>query len=75
MGRHAAATTCRVSVRREGAFAVIEVDDDGSGFDRSTTSSGLGMGNLAERADAIGGTLAVESALGRGTTVRVTVPL
>ena len=55
--------------------AVIEVDDDGRGFDREHTSSGLGMGNLAERAEAIGGTLAVDSALGRGTTVRVTVPL
>jgi signal transduction histidine kinase len=75
VGRHAAASTCRVSVRREGSSAVIEVDDDGSGFDRDTTSSGLGMGNLAERADAIGGTLAIESALGHGTTVRVTVPL
>jgi signal transduction histidine kinase len=75
VGRHAAATTCRVSVRREGSSAVIEVDDDGRGFDRTTTSSGLGMGNLAERADAIGGTLAIESVLGRGTTVRVTVPL
>jgi signal transduction histidine kinase len=75
VGRHAAATTCRVSVRREGSSAVIEVDDDGRGFDRTTTSSGLGMGNLAERADAIGGTLAIESAPARGTTVRVTVPL
>jgi signal transduction histidine kinase len=75
VGRHAAATTCRVSVRREGSTAVIEVDDDGRGFNREATSSGLGMGNLAERAEAIGGTLTVESAMGRGTTVRVTVPL
>ena len=66
VGRHAAATTCRVSVRREGASAVIEVDDDGRGFDRDATSTGLGMGNLAERADAIGGTLEVELAPGSG---------
>jgi signal transduction histidine kinase len=75
VGRHAAATTCRVSLRRDGSSAVIEVDDDGHGFDREATSSGLGMGNLAERAAAIGGTLEVDSELGRGTTVRVTVPL
>jgi signal transduction histidine kinase len=75
VGRHAVATTCRVSVRRDGTSAVIEVDDDGRGFDREATSGGLGMGNLAERAAAIGGTLAVDSALGQGTTVRVTIPL
>jgi signal transduction histidine kinase len=75
VGRHAAATTCRVSLRRDGPSAVIEVDDDGRGFDRESTSSGLGMGNLAERAAAIGGTLEVDSEPGRGTTVRVTVPL
>ncbi len=75
VGRHAAATTCRVSLRRDGPSAVIEVDDDGRGFDREFTSSGLGMGNLAERAAAIGGTLEVDSEPGRGTTVRVTVPL
>ena len=75
VGRHAAATTCRVSVRRDGSSAVLEIDDDGRGFDRDSTSSGLGMGNLAERAAAIGGTLEVESHPGRGTTVRVTVPV
>lgn len=75
VGRHAAATTCRVSLRRDGSSAVIEVDDDGRGFDRESTLSGLGMGNLAERASAIGGTLEVDSEPGRGTTIRVTVPL
>ncbi len=75
VGRHAEATTCRVSLRRDGSSALLEVDDDGRGFDRESTSSGLGMGNLAERAIAIGGTLEVDSEPGRGTTVRVTVPL
>ncbi len=60
VGRHAAATTCRVSVRRDGSSAVLEIDDDGRGFDRDSRSTGLGMGNLAERAAAIGGTLEVE---------------
>jgi signal transduction histidine kinase len=75
VGRHAAATTCRVSLRRDGSSAVIEVDDDGRGFDRESTLTGLGMGNLAERAAAIGGILEVDSEPGRGTTIRVTVPL
>jgi signal transduction histidine kinase len=75
MGRHAGATTCRVSIRRDSDAAVIEVDDDGSGFDPASAPRGMGMGNLEERAEAIGGTLEVESQPGSGTTVRVRVPL
>lgn len=75
VGRHAGATTCRVSILRNASSAIIEVDDDGRGFDVGSTRQGMGMGNLAERAEAIGGTLEVDSKPGSGTTVRVRVPL
>jgi signal transduction histidine kinase len=75
VGRHAGATTCRVSILRNASSAIIEVDDDGRGFDVGSTRQGMGMGNLAERAEAIGGTLEVDSQPGSGTTVRVRVPL
>jgi len=75
MGRHAGATTCRVSIRRDRDAAVIEVDDDGSGFDPASAPRGMGLGNLEERAEAIGGSLEVESVPGSGTIVRVRVPL
>jgi signal transduction histidine kinase len=35
----------------------------------------MGLRNLGERAEALGGALAIESAAGRGTTVSVTLPL
>jgi signal transduction histidine kinase len=75
VGRHAAAATCRISIRREGDSAVVEIDDDGRGFDKEASHRGMGMGNLAERADAVHGTLEVESEPGRGTLIRLTVPL
>jgi signal transduction histidine kinase len=75
VGRHAGAATCRISIRREGSTAVVEIDDDGRGFDPATAHRGMGMGNLTERADAIHGTLDVETTPGRGTLVRLTVPL
>ena len=75
VGRHAAAATCRITIRRDGGSAVIEIDDDGSGFDPISAHRGMGMGNLAERAEAIHGTLDVESQVGRGTLIRLTVPL
>jgi signal transduction histidine kinase len=74
VSRHAKAETCRVSVRRERESAVIEIDDDGSGFDINGARRGMGLGNLAERALAIGGTLNIESQPGHGTTIRILIP-
>jgi signal transduction histidine kinase len=76
VGRHAGATTCRVSLRREGHLAVLEIDDDGRGFDpRAARSDGQGLGNIRDRARALGGEASVESVPGEGTTVRVRIPL
>jgi signal transduction histidine kinase len=81
--RHAGATTCRVSLywRQTGVdlpaarAAVLEVDDDGHGFDLDTVRPGHGLDNLRARAGALGGTLQIESSSGEGTTVRVLIPL
>jgi signal transduction histidine kinase len=75
MGRHSGATTCRVSILRDDSSAVVQIDDDGRGFDPASASRGMGMGNLLQRAEAIGGQLEVESHPGSGTTISVTVPL
>ncbi|MGA7987912.1 MAG: GAF domain-containing sensor histidine kinase [Candidatus Dormiibacterota bacterium] len=75
VGRHAGAATCRVSIRRDGESAVVEIDDDGQGFDVENAHRGMGMGNLAQRAEAIHGTLNVQSEPGQGTAVRITIPL
>jgi signal transduction histidine kinase len=75
VGRHAAATTCRVSLYRDGATVVLEVDDDGRGFDpEAVAGTGQGLPNLRDRASALGGRAGISSVHGQGTTVRVTVP-
>jgi signal transduction histidine kinase len=74
VSRHAAAATCRISLRREEAGVVLEVDDDGRGFDPDRVARGNGLGNLRERAADLGGRAEVASAPGQGTTVRVTIP-
>ena len=75
VARHAAATSCRVALRRLAGGAVLVIDDDGTGFDPSSSPTGMGLRNLRERAGSLGGTLAIESVVGQGTTVSVTVPL
>jgi len=75
VGRHARAATCRVSLRREAAAALLEIDDDGSGFEPSTVRRGQGLANLEARATNIRGKASVTSDPGKGTTVRVELPL
>jgi signal transduction histidine kinase len=76
IGRHANATTCRVSLRRvPDSAAVLEIDDDGDGFDPATSSGGMGLGNLRDRIAAMGGRLDLRSVSGEGTTVTVRLPL
>jgi signal transduction histidine kinase len=72
VSRHAQATTCRVSLYRDGATLVLEVDDDGRGFDPARTPpSGQGLRNLGARAEALGGDVEIDSRSGEGTRVRV----
>jgi len=75
VSRHAGAATCRVSLYPTEDGTVLEVDDDGRGFDPARTSGGgQGLRNLRERAEALGGRAEIVSAPGEGTRVRVTIP-
>lgn len=74
---HAQPQRVAVQLRFQPPGAVLEVRDDGSGFDvpeARRASRRLGLTSMEERAEAVGGVLVVESAPGVGTTVRVEVP-
>lgn len=76
--KHSRAMTAVVRFAVADGEALLEVADDGIGFDardngRAPTS--YGMLSMTERAELVGGRLAVRSELGEGTTVTVTVPL
>jgi signal transduction histidine kinase len=74
-GKHAGAdATIEVLLRREGAYLCFEVRDDGVGFDAAGTD-GQGFVNMADRVGALDGTVQVESAPGKGTSVTGRVPL
>jgi signal transduction histidine kinase len=72
--RHSGASEISVSLSRTPRRVVLEVSDDGTGFDPGIGSSGLGLASMRERAAAVGGVLRVVSAPGSGTRVRLTVP-
>jgi len=69
--RHSSAEALHVASRREGRTWVVEVRDDGRGFDPAEVAgAGLGLQIMRYRAHLVGGTLSVESSPGAGTTVR-----
>lgn len=74
--KHAQAQTVRIFLDLESATVTLTISDDGSGFDPdSPTLKGMGLFTMRERVGPLGGTLAIESSPGNGTTVRVTVPV
>ncbi|MFG2935655.1 GAF domain-containing sensor histidine kinase [Streptomyces sp. NPDC048282] len=75
--RHSAAEHVDVTVDRRGGGAVLRVTDDGRGFDPHLTRRAgrhLGLVSMRDRAGGVGGTLTVESAPGKGTTIEMEVP-
>ena len=77
MLKHARASEVVLSVRVADGTVVLEVADDGLGFDPANIQDkgGLGLLGMQERADKIGGQLDIDSAPGEGTRVRVSVQL
>ena len=68
VAKYANATHATVRLSDEEGLS-FEVSDDGSGFDPSSTGYGSGLQGMADRLDAVGGTLEVRSQQGGGTTV------
>jgi two-component system NarL family sensor kinase len=77
--RHAAAGIVLVDVRRAGDRIVLEVADDGAGIppgraERAQEDGAIGLASSRERVEALGGSLEIDSAPGRGTRVIAAAP-
>jgi len=71
--RHAAATTARVTLKDDPRGLILEIRDDGHGFDPAANVSEdhLGLRNMRARAEQLGADFEVESSQGAGTVVRL----
>jgi two-component system, NarL family, sensor histidine kinase DevS len=72
--KHGGARSAAVEIEEDDACVRVTVRDDGAGFDPEADTDGFGLLGMQERAELLGGTLQVESAPGRGTTVRADLP-
>jgi len=78
--RHARATRVGVTLSFLGEDVILDIRDDGQGFDplalpERTRTGGFGLDGMRARAERIAGTLAVESEPGHGTALSARVPL
>jgi two-component system sensor histidine kinase DegS len=78
--RHAHATRVSLSITRIGGAVRMEITDNGKSFHVGTAllaknAKRLGLIGMKERVEMVGGRLAIESAPGKGTTVRAEIPL
>jgi len=73
--KHAAATRLQISTRSRDPNVEVCIADNGAGFELEQVVAGRGLRNLRKRAESLKGSLSVESAPGRGTTVRLVLPI
>lgn len=74
VGKHAAASNVAITLSYMDDVVVLDVRDDGNGFDPAVRGGGFGLTAMEQRAHRVSGTLTVESAPGEGTALSVCVP-
>jgi signal transduction histidine kinase len=77
--KHAQASSVVISLRASDSRVILEVSDDGVGFDpqdqgnRPQREAGMGLQNMRERTAALGGKIEIQTRPGEGTTVKVEI--
>lgn len=69
--KHARATAVAVNVSQEDGLILVQVDDNGVGFNPLNRGGGIGLKSMAERAELLGGSITIDSAPGEGTRIRL----
>jgi signal transduction histidine kinase len=74
---HSGAAKCEIKLQGTDNALTLTISDDGAGFDPKQVRDkpGLGLSSMRERVYLVNGELAIDSLLGQGTTIRITVPL
>lgn len=73
--RHAGAGSVEVTLTYLDDLLLLDVVDDGAGFDPDGPRAGFGLTSMRSRAEELGGNLGVESAPGEGTAVALSLPI
>lgn len=72
--KHAAASFIEINLHYENNLLIMQITDNGRGFDTSNTPTGIGLQNIKKRVTLLHGTLSVNSAPGNGTQIKIEIP-
>lgn len=75
VARHARASRAGLTLSYLDDVVLLDIRDDGVGFDPGAGGAGFGLGSMRQRVAEAGGTLEIESAPGQGTAIAVSVPM
>jgi len=75
VARHSRCTKVEIDLRADGSELLLQVSDNGAGFDPSEESEGQGLMSMRRRAQARGGSLEIDSRPGGGTTTTCRLPI
>ncbi len=73
--KHAKASRVGVKVSKAKGMLKISIEDNGRGFVLNAKPTGLGLATMQERVKLLGGVMAIDSKLGRGTVIKVDIPI
>jgi PAS domain S-box-containing protein len=72
--KHAEAKQVNISLRNNGESILLQINDDGKGFDHNKIRKGLGLAGIISRAELFGGKTEIISSPGMGCQIQVTLP-
>ena len=72
--KHANAKLVKINFELKNKFILLEITDDGDGFEINKVKKGIGLKNIASRVEDLGGDLNINSMRGKGTTILVLIP-
>ena len=76
--KHSAATAAKISIQKEAQALIVNIQDNGKGFDHElaiVTSKSLGLRTMFERIATIGGKLKIEKGTVKGTMIMIRIPI
>lgn len=73
--KYSQADNVTIQILRHSEGLNTTVEDDGIGFNPKTKHTGMGLHNIQSRVDSLGGTLAIDSSPGNGTSVNIEIPI
>ncbi|MEJ7586548.1 MAG: ATP-binding protein [Ferruginibacter sp.] len=73
--KHAAPENVSIHIEDTDSHIIIDVKDDGKGFDLAKDRKGIGISNMINRIESFNGKMEIDTSIGNGCRVRVTMPV